>query len=125
MTSRRRIVRLLDRNALDGRTSVAKAYDHLAGSIHSDLGGIDRMSTIERHLVEAFVGSALVLENLNTRILGGAEIDGPLVAMHSAAVSAMVRVSSRLGIARRPRDVTPDPLTYAATVCGDDEGAGS
>jgi hypothetical protein len=35
------------------------------------------------------------------------------LAQHAQAVSAMVRVASRLGVRRVPRDVTPDPLDYA------------
>jgi hypothetical protein len=31
--------RLLNRESLDGRTAVAKAFDQLVGTIHADLGG--------------------------------------------------------------------------------------
>ncbi len=104
--------RLLNRESLDGRTIVAKVFDRLVEQIHADLGGRDQLSAIELALVEAFAGGAVTLDNLNTRILTGAEIDNAMIAMHAQAISAMVRVASRLGLHRRQRDVTPDPLRY-------------
>jgi hypothetical protein len=61
-------------------------------------------------LVEAYCGATITLNNLNTRLLLGQQIE---LSEHAAAVSAMVRVASRLGLQRRPHDVTPDPLVYA------------
>ena len=69
----------------------------------ADLGGRDQLSTIELTLIEGFVGSAIVMSDLNTRLALGQTID---FVNHSAAVSAMVRVASRLGIHRRTKDVT-------------------
>ena len=79
--------------------------------IEADLGGRDRLSTIERALVEAFAGAAITLQNLNTRLALGQEID---LSQHAQACSAMVRVASRLGLQRRAKDVgLLDPLEYA------------
>jgi hypothetical protein len=103
--TRRGRKRLLSRESLDGRTIVAKVFDRLVAAIHSDLGGADQMSAIELALVEAFAGSAVALDNLNTKILTGAEITNAMVAMHAQTVSAMVRVSNRLGTARRAKTV--------------------
>jgi hypothetical protein len=105
--------RLLDRESLDGRTNTAKVFDSLVGAIHSDLGGCDQLSAIELALVEAFTGASVVLNDLNTRILTGAAIDTPMVAMHAAAISGMVRCASRLGTARRAKPV-PDLDTFLA-----------
>jgi len=102
---------LLTRDALDGRTNAAKHFDRLAADIESDLGGRDRLSTIERALVEAFCGAAVMLHSLNARMALGETID---LSEHAQAVSAMVRVASRLGLQRRPREVDIiDPLKYA------------
>src|SRR5262245_3086632 len=102
---------LLTRDQLDGRTNAAKVFDRLVVDIEGDLGGHDQLSTIERALVEAFAGACVTLQHLNTQLALGQTID---LAQHAQAVSAMVRVASRLGVSRRVRDVTPDdPLTYA------------
>jgi hypothetical protein len=101
---------LLTRDQLDGRTNAAKMFDQLVADIESDLGGRDRLSTIQRSLIEGFVGAAVTLHSLNVRLALGQDID---LAQHAQAVSAMVRVATRLGVRRVPRDVTPNPLDYA------------
>ena len=91
--TRRGRTRLLNPEALDGRTIVAKVFDRLVAAIHADLGGRDQLSAIELALVEAFAGAAVTLDHINTRILTGTEIDNAVISMHAQAISAMVRVS--------------------------------
>ncbi len=96
-------LKLLTRNSLDGRTKARKQFDAIATGIASDLGGEDRLSTVQRHLVEAFAGCALAVNAINARLLLGEPID---IVEQSQAVSTMVRIASRIGIARIPKDVT-------------------
>jgi hypothetical protein len=102
--------RLLTRGNLDGRTKARKQFDSIAKGIAQDLGGEDRLSTIQRHLVEAFAGAAVHVHDLNARLLLGEEVD---IVAHSQAISTMVRIASRVGVRRVARDITPDPLAYA------------
>jgi hypothetical protein len=92
----------LTRDQLDGRTAAAKLFDRLIGEIEVDLGGRDQLSTIERALIEAFVGACVTLHSLNTQLALGQQID---LNQHAVAVSAMVRVASRLGLQRRARPI--------------------
>ena len=96
--------RLIDRKSIDGRTKARRRFDAIASSIAADLGGEDRLSTIEKHLVEAFSGVALAVHDLNARLMLGEEFD---IVDLSQAVSTMVRVGTRIGIRRVQRDVTP------------------
>ena len=98
---------LLTRSQLDGRTNAAKTFDRLVSSIEADLGGRGELSAIEVSLVEAFASAFVTLENINTRLLLGQQID---LAEHAQAVSSLVRVASRLGIRRRAKDVSPPTL---------------
>jgi hypothetical protein len=100
---------LMTRSQLDGRTGAAKVFDRLAGEIASDLAGRDGLSAIEASLVEAFCGSFVVLDSLNTRLLLGQSID---VSEHAMCVSALVRVASRLGLQRRAKHITPTLHQY-------------
>lgn len=93
---------LLTRSQLDGRTGAARLFARLVADIEVDLGGAAQLSTIERALVEGFAGAALTLHNLNTRLALGEAID---LGQHAQAVSAMVRVASRLGLSRRTKDI--------------------
>jgi len=102
---------LLSRRTLDRRTNAARTFDRLVADIESDLGGRDHLSAIEHSLIEAYAGAALVLDNLNARLLCGEPID---IGQYTQTISSMVRVAARLGIRRRPCDVTVlDPLEYA------------
>ena len=102
-------VRLLTRKSLDGRTRARKQFDAIANGIASDLGGEDRLSTVQRHLVEAFAGAAVHVHDLNARLLKGEPVD---VLMHSQAISSMVRVAARIGIDRVARDISPNLQEY-------------
>jgi hypothetical protein len=110
-------VRLLTRNQLDKRSSAAAQFDAIAKSIAEDLGGEGHLSTIERHLVEAFAGVAIHVGHLNALLALGQQID---VIEHSQAISTMVRVASRIGIKRVLRDVTPEFQNYVKSY-NDDE----
>jgi hypothetical protein len=101
--------RLLTRDALDGRTKARKRFDAIANGIMSDLGGSDRVSTVELHLIEAFAGAAVHVHDLNARLLAGEKID---FTQHATAISSLVRIAARIGVQRRPRDVTPDLQSY-------------
>ena len=93
---------LLTREVLDKRSNAFKLFNRLAADIEADLGGRDQLSTIELTLIEAYVGAAVTLQSLNTRLALGQVID---LSQHAQAVSAMVRVASRLGLQRRARPV--------------------
>ena len=84
---------------------VAKQFDAIASSIAEDLGGEDQLSTVQKHLIEAFAGCAVVLSDINTRAMTGAEAIDLLA--YSTAVSTLVRVANKIGLRRIPKDVTP------------------
>jgi hypothetical protein len=104
----------LTRDALDGRSNAAKQFDAIASGIAHDLGGSDRLSTVQRHLVEAFAGAAINVHDLNARLLIGEKVD---IVEHSQAISTMVRIAARIGVRRVANDVTPPSVDdYAAHI---------
>ena len=112
--------RLLTRAQIDGRTKGRRKFDAIAAGIASDLGGEDRLSTVQRHLVEAFAGAALHVSDLNARLLLGGKID---VTEHSQVISTLVRIASRIGIHRLARDVSPPRVDeYITAINGDGDG---
>jgi hypothetical protein len=96
-------VRLLTRQSLDGRTKARKRFDAVVEGIASDLGGEAHLTTVQRHLVEAFAGCAVVVHDINARLLLGQPID---IGEATQAVSSLVRLASRIGVGRHMRDVT-------------------
>jgi hypothetical protein len=106
-------VRLLTRRDLDRRTRALKQFDIIARGITADLGGKENLSTVQKLLIEAMAGTAVTLNDINARALRGEAIDLPAYAQ---AVSTLVRVASRLGTGRVPRDVTPSVAQYVKTL---------
>jgi hypothetical protein len=96
--------RLLTRENLDGRTLAAKRFEAVARELAEDLGGADRLSAIQRHLVEAFAGVSIHLSDLHTRMLLGEKIN---IVEHATAVSTMVRIATRVGVERVQREIEP------------------
>jgi hypothetical protein len=97
-------IKLLSRRHLDNRTSGVRRMNKLIRSITQDFGGLNALSTMEVELIEAFASCAATLRDLSTRRMLGAEID---LAEHGQCISNMVRCARLLGLARRPRDMTP------------------
>jgi hypothetical protein len=100
---------LLTRDKLDTRRGAVKVFDAHARAIQNDLGGVDRLSAIELALVDTFVGASLTMSNMNCRIMLGEEVD---MGLHALVGGLMVKLASRLGIERRPRDVSPSLSDY-------------
>ena len=93
---------VLTRENLDGRTKARKTFDTIARAIAQDLGGEAALSTVQKHLVEAFAGAAISVNHLNAQLLIGAEVD---ICAHSQAISTLVRVASRIGLGRVAREL--------------------
>jgi hypothetical protein len=98
---RRTKIQLLTRSNLDGRSNACREYDRIVSGIEQDLGGRDRLSTVQATLVQAYAGAAVHVAGLNARLLIGEPVD---LAEHSAAIGAMVRIAARIGCSRIPRD---------------------
>jgi hypothetical protein len=105
-------VRLYTRQELDGRTRARRQFDAIAEGIAAELPP-DQLSTVRKHLIEAFAGVAVVMNDLNARLLAGEAID---LAEQAQTATTLTRLATRIGIERRPRDVTPDPLEYARQI---------
>jgi len=103
---------LMTRDQLDQRRGAVQVFDRCAREIQNDLGGRDQLSAIELALVEAFVGANFTMQTLNAKLMLGEEIDHGL---HALVAGAMVRIASRLGLQRRPRDVSPSLSQYLAS----------
>lgn len=82
-------VRLITRDCLDRRSTAFREFVAIADGVIADLGGENNISTVQKHLVEAFAGAALNMHDLNSRLMLGEKID---VTEHSQALSSLVRL---------------------------------
>ena len=98
---------------LDHATGTARLFGRMVREIESDLGGRRTLSRIQRELLHAFAGAATQIQYLNHQVLIGesSELD---FATYAQLASTMLRIGSRLGIERKPHDITPSPDQYLA-----------
>jgi hypothetical protein len=117
---RRSKLQLLTRANLDGRTKAAAYFDSIKQGVTNDLGGNDRVSTVMDQLIDAFAGIAVQARDLNMRLLLGQKVD---LMEQSLISSTLVRLASRIGVERVPKDVTPSLSAYLAGLRAEDEAA--
>jgi hypothetical protein len=100
-------IRLITRQSLDGRTKASRNFETIVNRIAADLGG--EITEIERHLLIAFAGSAVMQQHLIAKLLSGQPVD---VGEFSNNASSLIRGATRLGTGRRARDLTPTLAEY-------------
>ena len=90
---------------LERATGAARFFDKMVREIETDLGGRRQLSRIQGELIRAFAGAGTTLQYLNVQVALGetGEID---LNGYATIASTMLRIGSRLGLQRTPRDVT-------------------
>ena len=96
---------------LDGRSATARRFRDLVNAFVADMGGLDRCSEIRLGLVRRLAATTVQAEMLEARMVNGEAID---IAILCTLASTTVRLSQRLGLERRTRDVTPSLGQYLA-----------
>ena len=90
---------------LEQATDTARFYNRMVREIETDLGGRRQLSRIEGELIGAFAGGATVLRYLNRQVALG-ELSEVNLSDFATVASTMLRIGARLGLQRRPKDVT-------------------
>ena len=75
------------------------------------MGGLDRCSEVRLGLVRRLAATTVQAEMLEARMVNGEAID---IATLCTLASTTVRLSQRLGLERRARNVTPSVGQYLA-----------
>src|SRR6478609_865200 len=96
---------------LDGRSATARRFRDLVNAFVADMGGLDRCSEVRLGLVRRLAATTVQAEMLEARMVNGEPID---IATLCTLASTTVRLSQRLGLERRTRDVTPSLGQYLA-----------
>ena len=90
---------------IDHRTDAYKLFRGIVKGITADLGGEDRLTTLEGSLIQGYASAHVRMIDLTARQLVGDELTD--FAELTSAISSLVRIANRLGVQRRPREVTP------------------
>ncbi len=75
----------------------------------SDLGGVENTSAMEQDLARAAAGLAVRREQIEAALVRGEEVSSEEWVR---IVNSENRTLGNLGLKRRARDVTPDPIEY-------------
>lgn len=93
----------------DGRSLIARRFKDVLGEIVSDLGGAEIISEGQRQLARRAATLSTEAEIMEATLAGGGELD---LDRYVVLTNALNRTFSNLGLKRRQRDVTVDPLDY-------------
>ena len=97
---------------IDGRSLLARRYRDIAGAVLADQAGAKQCSEARLQLIRRFAAACVLAEQLEAQLTNGHTID---VGEHAALSSTLVRLASRIGIDRVPKDVSPSLSDYLAT----------
>jgi hypothetical protein len=89
---------------VDGRTALARRFRDIASAILADQAGADECSEARKQLIRRFAAAAVLAEQMEAQLAKGESI---AVAEHALLCSSLVRLSNRIGIDRRARDLGP------------------
>jgi hypothetical protein len=95
-----------------GDTAWARRFRDVLVEIISDLGGLDVLSEGQKQLARRAATLCITCERLEGKAAAGEDID---LAQYGMLTDRLGRTFARLGLKRRPRDVTSDPLVFART----------
>ena len=105
---------LPDGERIDGRTRVAKRYKTICSRLADDLGS--NLTTAESILVRRVAALDAIAGKAEVTITAGEDIDSRELC---SAINSTVLVLRTLGLAKKPRDITPKGTAlegHAATI---------
>jgi hypothetical protein len=98
--------------ALDQRTKAVRRFQQVLAALHSDLGGVDRLSEAQKQLAQRCGFLSLQCEQLEAACLTG---DSIALDMYGQLTDRLGRNLQRLGLKRVMHDVVPDLREYIAS----------
>jgi hypothetical protein len=98
----------------DGRGLWVRRLKDLLDEVISDMGGVDNTSAAERHIVRRACVLILELERLERKFAEAGEASADDLDLYARVSANLRRLLESVGLPRRARDLTPDPLEYAA-----------
>jgi hypothetical protein len=104
-------IRLLTLADLDRRTSAAKRAHDLIDSVTADLGGLDRLATGERQIVQRAALLGTMAEDIEARWLLGEPVDAITLC---TLANAQRRLFEAVGLQRRSRTIVQPLSEYLA-----------
>ena len=99
---------------VDGRSTWVRRLRDLMGLHVSDLGGDNAVSEAERSIIRRVATLTVELERMEAGFAVAGEAQPDQLDLYQRTANSLRRLLEAIGLQRRSRDVTPDPLEYAA-----------
>jgi hypothetical protein len=99
---------------VDGRSTWVRRLRDLIESHTSDLGGEDAVSEAERSIIRRIATLTVELERMEVEFAAAGSAQPDQLDLYQRTANSLRRLLEAIGLQRRARDVTPDPLEYAA-----------
>jgi hypothetical protein len=96
---------------MDGRLGPARRFRDILEQIECDVGGIDNLSEGQRQLCRRAATLSFTAECMEVDAVAGKPFD---IDLFGQLTDRLGRCLQRLGLERKPRDVTPDLRSYLA-----------
>jgi hypothetical protein len=104
-------------SGIDGRSAWVRRCKDLLKEHTSDMGGVAALSAGERSILRRIAVITTEMEYLETRFALAEDAFKPDdLSMYLSCSNNLRRLLEAIGLQRRARDVTPDPLSYARTI---------
>ena len=101
-----------------GDTAWARRFKDVLAEITSDLGGADMLSEGQRQLARRIATISLACERMEGEAARGEPIN---LELYGRLTDRLGRALQRLGLERKPRDVTPSLAEYLASLQAESE----
>ncbi len=103
--------RLFCVDGLDGRSQTALRFRDLVEGMGNDLGGSDRLSEGQKQLIRRAATLSVMSESVEADFIRNLAFDSEA---YGVLCDRLGRCLQRLGLERKPRDVTPSLSAYLA-----------
>jgi hypothetical protein len=99
---------------VDGRSTWVRRLRDLIESHTSDLGGENAISEAERSIIRRIATLTVELERMEVEFAAAGSAEPDQLDLYQRTANSLRRLLEAIGLQRRTRDITPDPLEYAA-----------
>jgi hypothetical protein len=95
---------------VDQRSPPYRRYKALVSALAVDQGGADMISATKAQLIKRFAAAGVLAEQYEIRLARGETLDANTLMVWASLAGVQVRVASRIGVERVPRDISGPTL---------------
>lgn len=95
---------------VNGNSPPYRRYQAIVRALAVDAGGVDMVGAAKAQLFRRYAAAGVLAEQIEIRIAKGEQIDLNTLTTFATLASTQVRIASRIGVERVPRDISGPTL---------------